>query len=132
MLATVYNNAVIALHDLGKADEAVDAFLEASAVTDRSYGTFDAAYASAVRRTLTCPVPFARRHRLHRLIELLRTTAPVAGDVAECGCYRGLSSYMICSALREERSSFDGDGFHLFDSLQGLSEPAAEDRIPAG
>ena len=64
-----------------------------------------------------------------RLVQLLQSTADIGGLVVECGSYRGLSSYMLCSHLRLQDPSFDGSGFHIFDSFAGLSEPTADDAI---
>lgn len=59
------------------------------------------------------------------LDQLLRLTASLSGDTAECGVYRGASSYQICrfnAALPDpSRTHF------LFDSFQGLSAPTAID-----
>lgn len=54
----------------------------------------------------------------------------VAGDIAECGCWRGQSAWMISSRLKQ--SGFEGR-FFIFDSFEGgLSDLTAEDRIGAG
>jgi hypothetical protein len=73
-----------------------------------------------------------RRYRLMETYRLLRTTQELRGEVVECGCFRGMSSYVLCSALRRENSAFDGNGYHIFDSFQGLSEPTTDDDIPDG
>ncbi|MCO6453687.1 MAG: class I SAM-dependent methyltransferase [Pirellulaceae bacterium] len=52
--------------------------------------------------------------------ELVRSLADVPGDTAECGVYRGATSYFIC---RERPHGTH----HLFDSFQGLSPPLACD-----
>lgn len=49
------------------------------------------------------------------------------GECAECGCWRGLSSFLICSTPQRRDASFRGSGYHIFDSFQGLSEPTPED-----
>jgi hypothetical protein len=57
--------------------------------------------------------------------QLLRLVANVPGDTAECGVYRGATSYLICCANRESRA---GDKtHHLFDSFEGLSQPGLAD-----
>lgn len=53
------------------------------------------------------------------LKELLKLAANVPGDTAECGCFRGASSYLICQQLR--RPHF------IFDSFAGLSQPSGKD-----
>ena len=51
------------------------------------------------------------------------------GLVAECGCFRGLSSYLLCSTLQQADAAFDGSGYRIFDSFAGLSAPSREDAI---
>jgi O-methyltransferase len=57
--------------------------------------------------------------------QLLRLTSGVVGDTAECGVYRGASSYLICrfnaSLPGVPRTHF------MFDSFLGLSEPGTQD-----
>lgn len=55
------------------------------------------------------------------VFQLLRWVGNVDGDTAECGAYKGASSYMIlymnkCSALSNKHH-------HIFDSFEGISEP---------
>jgi len=57
--------------------------------------------------------------------QLLRLTAALPGDTAECGVYRGADSYLIClfnaSLQGSTRTHF------MFDSFQGLSAPTVFD-----
>ena len=81
------------------------------------------------------PMSLKRKHRHMALIKHLRSVLDLAGEIAECGCYRGLSSWMICATLTEEGGNpdgrpFDGTGYHIFDSFAGLSVPVPED-LPA-
>ena len=39
---------------------------------------------------------------------------------------------MLCSFLRRRDPRFDGNGYHIFDSFEGLSEPTTDDDIPDG
>src|SRR5262245_3025017 len=91
---------------------------------------FDPIYLEALRVTGSCPTPVGRRYRLMHLMELLQETTDGRGDVVECGCFLGLSSYMMCSYLKLRDAHFNGSGYHIFDSFQGLSEPTADDEIP--
>lgn len=59
----------------------------------------------------------------------LAFTSAARGLVVECGCYKGLSTYVLCRSLQMADPTFDGQGVHVFDSFEGLSEPVAEDRI---
>jgi predicted O-methyltransferase YrrM len=88
---------------------------------------FDAAYLAGVFATRTPPLPLRRRNRFLNLLRRFETTLELDGLVVECGCFRGLSSYLMCSRLRRHDTAFDGRGYQIFDSFQGLSEPQAED-----
>lgn len=63
-------------------------------------------------------------HRKWSLWQLLRLTAHVEGDTAECGVFEGASSWLICAANEQ---GLLPKTHHLFDSLQGLSELVALD-----
>lgn len=89
---------------------------------------FDAAYRDALAATRTSPFPLHRRSRFHQLYRLLDEILPLSGDVAECGCFRGLSSHLILSRLQRADPGYAGQGYHVFDSFEGLSEPGAVDR----
>lgn len=58
-------------------------------------------------------------HRHFALWEMLRLVHNVPGDTAECGVYRGISSYLILARTKRAH--------HLFDSFEGLSQPGAND-----
>ena len=130
------NNALSELCEvywmLDQQDASVDAFVQLLQRTgETANGEFDEIYLNALLVTRSCPIPLRRRSRLQRLVKLLGSTAGIDGLIVECGCYRGLSSYMLCSYLRHEAPSFDGRGYHVFDSFAGLSEPTADDDIPS-
>jgi O-methyltransferase len=64
----------------------------------------------------------ARRWTLYQLVRL---TASVPGDTAECGVFEGAGSYLICKASQSHR---DHTRTHfMFDSFEGLSTPSAAD-----
>jgi hypothetical protein len=91
--------------------------------------TFQRLYYGGAQRSGT-PCVVGRHPRLERhynLVQLLQMTEGVAGGIAECGCFRGLSSYMMCQYLKREDAAFRGHGVHLFDSFAGLSAPTAAD-----
>jgi hypothetical protein len=95
-----------------------------SEVPDRD---FDETYLAALVATQTSPVPLRRRDRFLRLTHALGETSALDGLVAECGCLKGLSSYVLCAALRRANAAFDGRGYEIYDSFQGLSEPEPQD-----
>jgi hypothetical protein len=57
-----------------------------------------------------------RKWMLKETLKLLRN---VPGDTAECGTWRGGSSWLVCQGL--------GRTHHAFDSFEGLSAPEARD-----
>lgn len=65
--------------------------------------------------------------RRWNLYQLLRLVEGVDGDTAECGVYKGSSSYLICEvstyAQRARREHF------VFDSFEGLSAPDEIDGV---
>lgn len=56
------------------------------------------------------------------LAQLCRLVHDVPGDTAECGSFRGASSYLICLANRGRQRVH-----HVFDSFEGLSTPGPRD-----
>jgi len=65
-----------------------------------------------------------RRQRHYTLNQLLKRIDGLDGDVAEIGCWRGLSAYQTASRIVDMGAS---RRFHIFDSFQGLSEYEAID-----
>lgn len=70
-----------------------------------------------------------RRARFYNLVGLLQQTQSLKGCIAECGCWKGLSSYLLCHSLRDAHPAFRGQDYFVFDSFEGLSEPTNADRI---
>jgi hypothetical protein len=54
--------------------------------------------------------------------ELCRMVTHVPGDTAECGVFKGATSYLICLANKQT-----GKRHHVFDSFEGLSTPGPGD-----
>ena len=91
---------------------------------------FDRDYEAGLLATKTSPLPMRRRERFRILVGQLERTQHLDGLVAECGCFQGLSSFVMCSRLRRDRPSFDGTGYEIYDSFQGLSELGPADLAP--
>jgi O-methyltransferase len=74
-----------------------------------------------------------RKDRFYNLVSALRSTTGVDGHVVECGCFTGLSSYLLCHEIKKEQISFKGETYHIYDSFEGLSQPnSAETKALAG
>ena len=63
--------------------------------------------------------------RRWNLFQLCRLTHAVEGDTAECGVFKGSSSYLIASC--NTQAAISGKSHHGFDSFQGLSTPSDMD-----
>jgi O-methyltransferase len=64
----------------------------------------------------------ASADRKYFLRSLLSLVDALPGDTAECGAYRGASSWFICDKFKDS-----GKTHFIFDSFAGLSEPALVD-----
>jgi len=92
---------------------------------------FDDAYLAGIFATRTGPLPLRRRNRFLNLMRQFERCLALDGLVAECGCFKGLSSFLMCSRLRQHDGAFTGRGYQIFDSFEGLSAPQAEDALGA-
>jgi O-methyltransferase len=92
---------------------------------------FDAVYRRALIVTRYCPSPLARRAKFATLLALLEPALALDGSAAECGCYRGLSTYLMLNCIRLHDPAYTGSGFHVFDSFAGLGAPTSHDEIAA-
>ena len=120
-----------ALFRQARVEESLAAFLDlARDAAPEIPAPFVDLYVEAMKRTQAMPVPLNRFHRVHRLSRLVEESLALEGETAECGCFRGMSSYVICAIEREHRPGYDGRFHHVFDSFQGLSTPQAEDFSP--
>lgn len=63
--------------------------------------------------------------RKYTLREFARSVRDLDGAIAECGCYVGVSAWFMADTLPDV-------DFYLFDSFEGLSQPARQDAVPAG
>jgi hypothetical protein len=90
---------------------------------------YDSMYQAGLQASGTGITPLQRRDRFYSLVQLFRQTLAFDGMTAECGCFRGLSSYLLCSALKQSAAAFDGGGYRIFDSFAGLSAPRPEDAL---
>jgi hypothetical protein len=90
---------------------------------------FERIYRDAITITNSPHDPDVFPHRLYNTLQFLKYTMNEAGDVADCGSFKGRSSYLFCQYLRLANPGFNGEGYHIFDSFQGLSQPTKEDTI---
>jgi hypothetical protein len=72
---------------------------------------------------------FRRAKRALILARYFDHALTVPGGRVECGVFRGFSALMLSLVARMRDQGFDGTGFHLIDSFEGLSTPTADDAI---
>ena len=70
---------------------------------------------------------FPKQLRFHSLMQITRKiiSNDKIYDFAECGCWRGHSSYLISKMIEESNKNIS---FHIFDSFEGLSISTPEDK----
>ena len=73
-----------------------------------------------------------RQSRFYNLLSIHRWAAGIPGWQVECGCWKGLSSYLLNEQAKRLKPSHDGAGFMIVDSFEGLSQPTREDRVQRG
>jgi hypothetical protein len=78
------------------------------------------------------PRTMTAHEKLHALVVATRYVVDhgIAGDVVECGVWRGGSMQAVAHALMG-RNTTDRD-LHLFDTFEGMPEPTDEDRAMDG
>ena len=59
------------------------------------------------------------------ITQLMRLVENIPGDTAECGVYKGSSSYLICRI--NASNTLHKKTHHMFDSFEGISNPTIED-----
>jgi O-methyltransferase len=91
--------------------------------------TFKHIFRQGVKSSGSTHNPEVVHQRLYNALQFLRYTLDLNGDVAECGSFKGLSSYLFCNYIRLADPDFRGGGYHVFDSFQGLSLPSQHDII---
>ena len=70
---------------------------------------------------------FEKKIRFLNLIFLVRNVLNTKSKIynfAECGCWKGHSTYIISSFLKENKKKIN---FHIFDSFEGLSSGINQD-----
>jgi O-methyltransferase len=130
-LIEAYDGLVTALVSERRWMRALQAFRQyVGDCAPRCEPVYDALYCDGLLTTRTSPLPFMRRQRFYSLVQIFRRTLPLQGLIAECGCFRGLSSFLLCGILKlAANGGFDGQGYRIFDSFQGLSIPQPEDLV---
>ncbi len=70
-----------------------------------------------------------RRNRFYNTMQFFSQTIGMEGKIIECGCFKGLSSYIMCRYTQSFDVNYTGDDFVIVDSFEGLSQPTSEDSI---
>lgn len=62
-----------------------------------------------------------RKYTVNQFLQLVKK---MEGNTAECGAYKGATSFLICAFIKEYTQS---KTHHVFDSFEGLSKPTTKD-----
>ena len=73
----------------------------------------------AIKRTL----------RALNLAQYFEYSLSLEGERVECGVFKGFSALLMAQIQRLYDPSFSGQGFHLIDSFEGLSQPIPADSV---
>jgi len=88
---------------------------------------FHIAYNEAMIKTEMIKTDNPLRRNRHYLLSKLIKEAPISdGEVSECGCWKGLSAYIIAAELKKRNYK---NKFYIFDSFEGLSKLDKQDEI---
>lgn len=90
---------------------------------------FNHLYSTGMKISNTPDSGVRRRARFYNLIGFLKSVNRLEGAIVECGCWKGLSSYLMCNYIKLHDKSFDGKDFYVVDSFEGLSNPSDKDVI---
>ena len=93
---------------------------------------FQGLYQQGLQKTGTPPsgdtVVNKRQARFYNLINIYSLAASLDGNIAEIGCWKGLSSYMLNKTVAIKDSKHCGKNFWVIDSFEGLSESENSDQ----
>lgn len=117
--------------DHGLTERTLDIFFAIAGRLDPEIAAIDPTRLAIYRRSLLlckcAAIPARRAARHAHLQTLFLATRWVDGWVAECGCANGLSFLQLCFQQADQMPLWAGEGFSVFDSFEGLSEPKPED-----
>ncbi|HKY90705.1 MAG TPA: TylF/MycF/NovP-related O-methyltransferase [Nevskiaceae bacterium] len=124
------------LGDRAGAERSLDVYFDLAGPFIPGYAELGADASGIYRRALlasaSSAVPAQRLTRHANLQALFGRTASLAGGVVECGCARGLSFLQMAYLQAGRDPAWRGEGFMIFDSFEGLSEPGSIDHDFAG
>lgn len=87
---------------------------------------FDLLYEEGLKKTNTPPSVW-RRDRFLNLYFFIDYVKKIKGAYVECGAWKGLSSFVICSSIKKAQPTFTGKNYRIIDSFEGLSNPTIDD-----
>ena len=86
-------------------------------------------YQEGMRVTSTPDAGTKRIARFYNLLNIYKYVRNLEGRTAECGCWKGLSSYLLCKTELEFTPSYKGENHEIYDSFSGLSAATENDFI---
>jgi O-methyltransferase len=129
MNAHQYVRFLDAIHKEADLDKHFDIQFGQSYVGDLKY---DVLYRACIEKSGTSVEGWKMLRRALRGLNLSRyfnTTIGLDGLVAECGVLQGFSTLMLATVQASQQPGFAGEGFHLVDSFDGLSQPTEPDAL---
>jgi len=90
---------------------------------------FNELYDRGMRITQTPDSGHKRKARFYNLVQFYQYIHKLDGKTAECGCWKGLSSLLVCSYEKKINPTYRGQLHEIYDSFEGLSVPALNDTI---
>ena len=114
---------------LGLADASPSLLFQVDPVFQSSYARGLAITGTPESGQVVCS---KRQSRFYNLLSIHRWAADIPGWQVECGCWKGLSSYLLNQQAKRLKPAHDGAGFMIVDSFEGLSQPTREDRVQRG
>jgi hypothetical protein len=87
---------------------------------------FDKIYSEGLLLSST-PKSLWRRDRFLNLYNFAKEASKLEGAIAECGCWKGLSSFVVANAIKTHKENYQGENFIIVDSFEGLSKPSTLD-----
>jgi hypothetical protein len=95
--------------------------------------SFQTLYNQGIERTGTPPsgdsVVNKRQARFYNLVNIYSLAARLEGNIAEIGCWKGLSSYMLNKTASQNNERYTGKDFWIIDSFEGLSQSEESDQV---
>jgi O-methyltransferase len=118
---------------LGLNETVSDQFVSVEDLLFQVDPVFQALYQQGIEVTTTPPSGASmvnkRQARFYNLVNIYSLAANLEGKMAEIGCWRGLSSYLLNKTVYHTSENYTGTDYWIIDSFEGLSESDHNDQM---